>query len=243
MGGVFFCDDAGAPSVSTVVGDGNQSYALGSGLPANDSLKVDYRGGAASPTTVKIRVQKTGIKVTVGDKSQDLNTELRSGGYLGFSIFGGRKGVLNATEKSDFVMLQKVEVENMDAAAEGENIPKAADPPAGQAASMGAEKEDVLASSSSYRDHRAESVAIKDLTDMVFKLVMETQPMRAELQTMIDSLGRRIEAMEETFDKLKLELDKKTGHNLGKEFEAIKQELVSLSAMASHDTQRTHSQP
>jgi len=75
---------------------------------------------------------------------------------------------------------------------------------------------------------------------MVFKLVVETQPMRQQLTSAIDSFGKRITAMEETFENLKKELDKKTGHKLGEEFDAIKKELTSLSDVASAETQERH---
>merc|ERR1712217_741905 len=57
----------------------------------------------------------------------------------------------------------------------------------------------------------------------------------------IESLGKRIEVMESNFADLKAELDKKTGHKLGAEFDAIKKELTSLSSVASKETEERHS--
>merc|ERR1712203_1068513 len=93
------------------------------------------------------------------------------------------------------------------------------------------EATDVLHESSSKKDHRAESDAIKELTNMVFKLVVETQPMRQQMARAIDSLGNRITVMEKNFAELQTEIDKKSGHNLGEEFKTIKEELSSLSSM------------
>jgi len=75
---------------------------------------------------------------------------------------------------------------------------------------------------------------------MVFKLVVESQPMRAQMTRAIESLDRRVTVMEKTFENLKTELDKRTGHKLGAEFDAIKKELTSLSKVASTETQERH---
>merc|ERR1712039_321737 len=46
--------------------------------------------------------------------------------------------------------------------------------------------------------------------------------------------------METNFADLKVEIDKKTGHKLGQEFDAIKKELTSLSSVASRENQERH---
>merc|ERR1711879_931604 len=102
------------------------------------------------------------------------------------------------------------------------------------------EKVDVFAEASTFKDHRAESDAIKELTNMVFKLVVETQPVRQQMSRSIETLSKRISVMEASFQELKTELDKKTGHKLGEEFEALKNELASLSTAASQETQERH---
>merc|ERR1719223_1689590 len=75
---------------------------------------------------------------------------------------------------------------------------------------------------------------------MVFKLVVESQPMRQQMMRAIESLGKRVTVMEKTFENRKVELDKRTGHKLGEEFDAIKKELTSLSDVASAETQERH---
>merc|ERR1740121_2762745 len=103
------------------------------------------------------------------------------------------------------------------------------------------EKVDVMAEASSFKDHRDESNAIKDLTNVVFKLVMETQPIRHQMERALGTLAQRIDRMETNFGELKAELDKKTGHKLGEEFASIKQELATLSNVASKETEERHS--
>merc|ERR1719159_788781 len=56
----------------------------------------------------------------------------------------------------------------------------------------------------------------------------------------ITSLSKRIGVMEKTFQDLKAELDKKTGHKLGEEFDAIKKELTSLTSYTSQETRERH---
>merc|ERR1719401_3029595 len=65
--------------------------------------------------------------------------------------------------------------------------------------------------------------------------------MRQQMGKAIESLTKRIAVMEKSFAELKSELDKKTGHKLGAEFDAIKKELTSLSSYTSKETQERHS--
>merc|ERR1712107_101687 len=182
---------------------------------------------------VKIRVQPTETKIeVVGSGSAIVNAAVKSGGYIGFTSFSGNKGTPEASERSDYVELMEMKITNYDTNAKGEDMPSAASMPAPPVVPE-AEKEDVLAASSSFRDHRAESDAIKVLTNMVFKLTLETQPIQSQLSSAINSLSERVTVMEKTFDNLKKEIDKKTGHHLGAEFDLIKQELSSLSSVAS----------
>lgn len=239
LGVVFSNNDAGEPVVSTVTNDGKQTLKLGAGIPATNAIKYDR----TKVVHVKIRVQPTTTKVElVGvDLGQaSIKMDAKSGGYMGMSIFGGKKGVPEKDEKADKVEILEFQVTNLDSKQEGEKMPQPASKAAASAVTKPEDKSDVLADSSSFKDHRAESDAIKELTNMVFKLTMETQPMRQQLQNAIGSLEKRITAMEGTFENLKQEIDKKTGHHLGKEFDAIKKELTSLSTVASKETQERH---
>jgi hypothetical protein len=239
LGVMFTSNAAGEAVCSAVHNDGGKAIKFDAGLPSENALKFDRTKELA----VKIRVQAsvTKIEITVDGKQQSVNVggDFKAGGYIGMTAFGGKKGDPAHDEKADFVELKEFKVTNFDTKAEGEKMPqevsKVPDLP-----KQPEEKTDVLADSSSFKDHRAESDAIKELTNMVFKLTMETQPLRVQLQSAISSLGKRITAMEETFENLKQEIDKKTGHHLGKEFDAIKQELSSLSSVASQETRERH---
>jgi hypothetical protein len=234
LGVVFSSDSEGNAVVSALGNDGKKDLKMGAGIPSADSKKFDR----TKEVTVKIRVQKAMTKVEiVGAGTIELPGDFQAGGYIGMTAHGGKKGVLETTEKADFVELYDMQVTNYDSAQEGEKLPEKA---AVAAPVKAEEKTDILGDSSSFRDHRAESDAIKVLTNMVFKLVVETQPMRAQLTNAIEALSKRITAMETTFENLKNEIDKKTGHHLGTEFEAIKKELASLSTVASKEAEERH---
>lgn len=233
--GVFFADgnvdNALQPTVSAVSNNGKLPYRLHMGIPAADAMKYDFRTG--KEVSVKIRIKPDGAKVEVeGGGSYDVKAEFKAGGYLGFSIFGGQKGDVDPKEKSDVVKLMSMKVTNFDISSQGEDVKDVDETPISH--------ENLLEKTSSFADHRAESDAIKDLTNMVFKLVVESQPMRNQMLKAIETLGKRVGVMEKSFEQLKQELDKKTGHKLGEEFQQIKKELTSLSKVATTETQERH---
>lgn len=234
--GVFFLDDD-QPSVSALTNNGKMPYKLRMGVPTAEALKFNFLDG--QEVTLKIRVEPTKAKVeVVGRGTMEVQSEFRSGGYIGFSVLSGnRPGGYEAIERTSFVELKTLTVENYDKAAKGE---EAHAPVSTYSPPKAEDRVDMLHDSSSFKDHRAESDAIKDLTNMVFKLVVETRPMRQQMTRAIESLGKRIGAMEKTFSELKVEIDKKTGHKLGQEFDAIKKELTSLSSVASRENQERH---
>lgn len=235
--GVFFLDEEAGPSISTVPNDGKTTIKMGAGIPAAGATKVDIFNDQEH--TVKIAIQAETAKVEItGQPAVEVKGAFKSGGYLGFTSFGGHKLTPEAEEKSAYMELVEMQVVNHDKNAKGEEV-KATQPPPSPVPDD--EKVDVLAEASSFKDHRAESDAIKDLTNVVFKLVVETQPIRHQMERAIGSLAKRIDLMETNFAELKAELDKKTGHKLGEEFAAIKAELTTLSNVASKETEERHS--
>ena len=70
------------------------------------------------------------------------------------------------------------------------------------------------------------------------KLIAETEPIRQEMEKTIASLSQRITSLERIFVDLKQEINDKTGHDLDKEFEDIKKELLSLTEVATTETER-----
>jgi hypothetical protein len=232
--GVFFVNEE-SPSVCAIPNDGQKTFKLGQGIPTYDAVKYDFLNGEFS---VRIHIQPDSAKIEVGGHTIDVKSAFKPGGYIGFTVFGGLKVAPDAQERAGHLELVSLTTTNRDASAQGEEVRTTQAPPPPVPAD---EKVDVLAEASTFKDHRAESDAIKDLTNMVFKLVVETQPMRQQMAKAIESLGKRIDIMETNFAELKSELDKKTGHKLGAEFDAIKKELTSLSAVASKETEERHS--
>jgi len=226
--GVAVLNDNGAGKVVASHNDGTKVEAFG---VTPEALAFDR----SKEVNIHIRVQPTEAVVTVDGKTITLKGAFKVGGYIGMTVGTGKKGTLDAAERSDVIELKEFKVDNHDQSVKGEALPEVIhkEGPAKPA-------ENALAESSSFKDHRAESDAIKDLTNMVFKLIVETQPIRQQLQTAITSITQRMDAMEATFDHLKQAIDQKTGHHLGQEFESIKKELATLSSVASQETHERH---
>lgn len=246
--GVVFCnqwpDDRKAsplttkltPSVSAVVGDGSKAYSWPAEMPLESASKINYRDGTS--IEVKVRVQAATIKVEVGSTVvlQGPAT-MKEGGYIGFTTNSGYEAVKGKAPAGDTIVLEKLTVTNY-ASKAGEEAPKPTEKPTEVPKD---EKQDVLHATSAHKDHRDESEAIKDLTQSVFKLVVESEPLRQQMNQAINSLTQRVEVMERAFNLLKAEIDLRSGHSLDKEFEAMKKELTSLSNYASSEHQNRHS--
>lgn len=244
--GVFFAD-GDQPTVSAIANDGAKQVKWGTDIPNAEALKFDFASGSESGSLgtevkVKVRVQPSEVVLDVEGRGQvKLQASLPPGGYVGLSTFGGsmEPKLYAPSDRTMRVEVQELEISNKDPnAAASEKEVQAV--PAAQARKADEISEDLLRESSSFKDHRAESDAIKDLTNMVFKLVVETQPMRTQMTQAIESLGKRIGSMEKNFQELKAEIDKKSGHKLSEEFALIKQELSSLSNVAASETQERH---
>jgi len=226
--GVFFVEQ-GQAIVQVKYGDGDKS--------AGQQTTLDIRNG--EDHFVKVRVSPSTVTVTIDSKGETRGTvsspmTLKPGGFIGFSCFGGTKDSYNPKERSAFIEIKGLQVLNHASGPGEDDVPTFVAPaPVPQA-----EKEDVLGAHSSFKEHRDESEAIKELTNMIFKLVIESKPQREQMKASITALSKRIAAVEETFRSLKEEIDKKTGHNLGAEFEAIKKELADMHATAHRDTDR-----
>mmetsp|Transcript_2015 Transcript_2015/g.4389 ORF Transcript_2015/g.4389 Transcript_2015/m.4389 type:complete len:481 (-) Transcript_2015:132-1574(-) len=234
--GLFFLDDD-APSVSVVPNDGSKTFQIGAGLPTYDATKVDWTSG--NEVTVKLKVGPESAEVEfVGFGSVSVKSSFKSMGYLGFTSFGGETIPEVKAEQAPIVELLGLEVINLDTASAGEEVHTT---PAPTVAAKPEDKVDVFAEASSFKDHRAESDAIKELTNLVFKLVVETQPVRQQMAKSLETLSKRVSVMEDDFKELKDVLDKKTGHKLGEEFENIKKELASLSTAATQETKKRRS--
>lgn len=222
-------DAGGKTSVSASYGDGS------SFVKADTALQLDFQSG--EDYVIQVRVKPHEMVVSVETKGErkgaiTVSANAKAGGFIGFSCYGGSKDTYYpARERSAFVELKGLKVLNYE---DGQGEDSMATIPDVKAPS--GDKEDVLGAHSSFRDHRAESEAIKELTNMVFKLVIESKPQREQMKAAIQALSKRVAAVESSFQSVKAEIDKKTGHNLGEEFDAIKKELADIHAAAHRDT-------
>eukprot|EP00930_Biecheleria_cincta_P040460 TRINITY_DN27720_c0_g1_i1.p1 TRINITY_DN27720_c0_g1~~TRINITY_DN27720_c0_g1_i1.p1 ORF type:complete len:468 (+),score=75.38 TRINITY_DN27720_c0_g1_i1:148-1551(+) len=224
--GLFFLNGEGGKTISTKMNDGSLTPLVGNGLPDKNQLKLDYQSGKDMLVNIRIKPEK--IEVRIDGDALEVQTMTQPGGYIGFSCYGGSKEQYNPKERSAVIELKGLKVTNYasgegEAAIEETEKPKAI--PAG-------EKEDVLGSHSSFKSHRDESEAIKELSNMVFKLVVETRPTREQMKASIDSLSKRVQSVERSFQMLQAEIEKKSGHKLNEEFAAIKKDLVQLHSEA-----------
>uniref|UniRef100_A0A7S1M1F5 L-type lectin-like domain-containing protein n=1 Tax=Alexandrium catenella TaxID=2925 RepID=A0A7S1M1F5_ALECA len=244
--GIFFSESQNS-SVTALVNDGSKQVKWGADIPNAEAMKFDFAGGTSerglgADVRIRVRVQPKEVVVEAENKGIiKLQASLAAGGYIGISTFSGslEPKVHEAAERSMRFEIQDLEISNKDPNAKPAEKEVQAVPQA-EARKSDEISEDVLRESSSFKEHRAESDAIKDLTNMVFKLVVETQPMRTQMLQAIETLGKRISTMEKNFAELKAEIDKKSGHKLSEEFSAIKRELSSLSSVAATATQERH---
>jgi len=232
--GVFFLNDKGGQTVSAKVNDGSMSPAIGNGIPdPNHQIKLDYQAGDDINVDIRVRPDKVEIVVKGQTISVDTQTKPNTGYYIGFSCYGGVKESYNPVkERSAVVELKGLTVKNF-GSGEGEDLSIVQEVKPQKVPEE--DKEDVLAAHSSFKDHRDESFAIKELSNMVFKLVVETKPQREQMKSAIFQLGKRVETLEQTFKLLKAEIDKKTGHKLSEEFEALKKDLMDIHSAAHKD--------
>jgi len=231
---LFFKVGADGQTVSAVSNDGSKDMAA---LPASDAYKFDFTNGQT--TTIKLDHGFGYVKVEIvhGGTSQGtrtINTALTNA-YVGMSS-GSLPTEAVAPAKSCKIELEKLDIVNKDETKKIEDVHAVPQTEKRDLEKVADETMDVLHESSSKKDHRGESDAIKELTNMVFKLVVETQPMRTQMSRAIDSLSNRISIMEKNFRELQAEIDRKSGHKLGEEFAAIKDELSSLSSLTSKNS-------
>lgn len=235
--GLFFKVSSEGNSVSAVLNDGTTDMAA---IPAADAYKFDFTNGAA--TTVKLDHGFGYVKVEIlhGGVSQGTRTISTSleNAYVGMSSGSIPKDgeAKDARVKTTKIELVKLDIVNKDETKKIEDVHAVPQTEKRDLEKVAESEGDVLHESSSKKDHRGESDAIKELTNMVFKLVTETQPMRQQMSRAIDSLGSRITIMEKNFAELQAEIDKKSGHKMNEEFAAIKDELSSLSTLTSKNS-------
>jgi len=229
--GVFFTDSQ-TPSVSAITNNGIKTLRMNTDVPSPDAIKFDWASNNIVTVKITISPDKAKIEV-VGGGSVEVKSTFSSQAYIGLTAHGGDN---SAAQSSTHIELVSLSVVNLDTKAQGEEAHTTMAPAPGAVE----EKIDPLAETSSFKDHRLESDAIKALTHSIFKLVVETGPLRSQMAHAIETLSTRIDAMELSFKDLKKELDKKTGHNLGEEFEQIKQELTGLSSAASKESMDRH---
>lgn len=96
-------------------------------------------------------------------------------------------------------------------------------------------KQDVVHTHSKHAGERKEAELLRELAAQLFKLIMESEPQRLQLRRLILNIQRRLDSMEATVEELKTEINASTGHDLDKEFDNLRRELMSLSTFAKSE--------
>ncbi|CAD7951977.1 unnamed protein product [Amoebophrya sp. A25] len=242
-------------AVVAAMNDGTRSLYSNGDIASALGTKVNYRTVSPVPgasrlgdmTGVKvmqlrIRGTATSTKVEIQDmanpgswtKLLEENRPLPKGARIGFTSFIDDEAVdyQGGRREFDTIRLWDLEVKNYDSSVQIVNKQIQAD-------KKGEDMHgDFLYEHGAQKEHREESAAIHQLTNMVMKLIAETEPVRREMEKTVNSLSARVINLERIFNELKAEINQKTGHDLDKEFEEIKHELVQLSQVASTETEK-----
>ncbi|CAD7967535.1 unnamed protein product [Amoebophrya sp. A120] len=227
-------------AIVAAVNDGTKSLYTNGDIPSALAKKVNFRN-MPGHMHVKIRVTPNNVKVEIGEagKNQytvllDENKSLPKNAVLGFTTFTDDEAVDYTGGHRDFdtTRLWELEVKNFDQSVKVQERKVQSDKPGEDMHG------DFLYEHGALKEHREESAAIHQLTNMVMKLIAETEPVRREMERTVLSLSQRVISLEKIFGELKQEINQKTGHDLDKEFDDIKAELVQLSQTANSETER-----
>lgn len=207
---------------------------------------MDFNSGLVKPArfrnqanrcSCRIRVQPGNVKVEVFDGVSwslilDENKTLPKGGYFAFTGFikdNSYGGIY------DTVRIWDLRVTNFDSSYVVSQ--SAAQTKSANLNAKPSNHGDFLYEHGHHKEKVEESHAIHRLTNMVMKLISETEPMRAETERTLKTLITRVTSLEKIFVELKQEINSKTGHDLDAEFNAIKNEILNLSQTATAESE------
>lgn len=231
------------PSVSIVVNDGSRNIAVPGDIPTQFGAYWNYR---TQNLQVKVRVQKRSIVVEgksentknwvkLGEVPSDkMPMDITTGGYIGFTgsiaadVPGGTK---SSYGQHDAVMIDNVVLTNMDSRQTGEEI-VTPDPDVGQNSQE--KHSEFLHDKSDEGVERAEGLAIKKFSAILFKFISETEPQKKAMMSAISSLSSKLVGMERAVKKLKDEIVALSGHDMDADYAKMKDELAALSGQAAN---------
>lgn len=152
------------------------------------------------PNEVHVSVDVGGQKNAAASSTtifEGKNLRLGSGGHLGFSTYMGSYESPSAAKLPDMTVVSKFEVKSYDAAAQGEQTK---DTPVTKAAAANAsEKSDFIAEHSGLKGFREEGNALRELTNLVYKVVSATKPRRAKMEAAVKFFDAKLTSLEGLF--------------------------------------------
>jgi hypothetical protein len=235
------------PSVSIMVNDGSTTMTLPMSIPTQYGSYWNFRNGALH---IRLRVEKRSVLLLgIQDKSKPwiklaeltsdkMPMDLPAGGYIGFTgqIAENKPG--SGPSKfgdHDQVLIDHVIVTNMDDSQKGEeSIPAA---PTQQLSEEEQKKHlsEFLHDKSEGGVERAEGLAIKKFSQILFKFISETEPQKKAMMSAVTTLSGKLSVMERAVKKLKEEIVSLSGHDMDADYERMKTELSQLSSKALGD--------
>jgi hypothetical protein len=234
------------PSVSMLVNDGTKTVVLPTDIPTQYGSYWNFRSGDLH---VRLRVKKRSVLlegrqdvnkgwIKLGELTSDkIPMNLVSGGYIGFS------GLISADKPGqtpsqygdhDTVLIDNVVLRNMDPNQRGEESVTVA--PESQSEEDKQEqmkqRAEILHDKSEEGVERAEGMAIKKFSQVLFKFISETEPQKKAMMSAISTLNGKLTVMEKAVKKLKEEIVALSGHDMDADYEKMKAELSELSSKA-----------
>ncbi len=237
------------PSVSMLVNDGKTTVMLPMDIPTAHGSYWNFRNGALN---VRVRVQRKSVLlegrqdaekpwIKLGElTSEKIPMNIVGGGYIGFTgmIAGDLPG---ATPSSfgdhDMVLVDNVVLRNMDESQKGEEKITARPTKSNGISEEEQRKQrsEFLHDKSEEGVERAEGLAIKKFSQILYKFISETEPQKKAMMSAVSTLSGKLATMERAVRKLKEEIVAISGHDMDADYEKMKSELAELSSKALGD--------
>lgn len=249
--GVTFANQKGVdfkPSVSLIVNDGTRNVQASMDIPTPHGSFWNFRNGNLD---IRLRIQQRAVSLDgrqdskgnwmrLGEiKSDKLPMNIDAGGYMGFTghIAADKPGQPRSQfGDHDSILIDNVVLTNMDTRQKGEEkVAVPAAPVKIDEEEQQRQRAEILHDKSDEAVERAEGMAIKKFSQVLFKFISETEPQKKSIMSAITTLSGKLSIMERAVKKLKDEIVELSGHDMDGDYAKMKAELAELSSKALND--------
>ena len=236
------------PSVSMLANDGTTAVSVPMSIPTPHGSYWNFRNGNLH---VRVRVQKRSVIlegrqdtskpwIKLGELPADkIPMDLESGGYIGFTgqISEDKPGGSAPSKFGDHdqVLIDNVVLRNMDESQKGEETIEMAPTKIVNEEEQKRQRSEFLHDKSEEGVERAEGMALKKFSQVLFKFISETEPQKKAMMSAVTTLSGKLGVMERAVKKLKEEIVALSGHDMDADYEQMKAELSQLSSKALGD--------